>query len=101
MKSRSHLWISGPNPVMHNYYKKWQQQRNQANYRKEGWEFTFDEWITKWGDDINNRGRTKLSKTMIRPDITKPWSKQNSEIVTREAHGRHQQELHRKKKCEQ
>lgn len=101
MKSRPHLWMSGPDPVMHDYYKKFVQQRNQAKYRDEGWLLSFEQWMTKWGDNITNRGRAKTSMTMIRPDITQPWSMSNSEIVTRAEHGKHQQELHRKKKCEQ
>jgi hypothetical protein len=80
-------WKSGPDPQMHERYKKWQQNRNQAKYRKEEWNLSFHEWLSIWGDDIEKRGRTWDSMTMMRNDWTKPWSKDNVIIVTRQEHG--------------
>jgi len=76
-------WISGPDPTAHRYYGAFTQQRNQAKFRKEGWNMTFAEWYAIWGHNIINRGRKKSQLTMTRPNINKPWSVDNVLIITR------------------
>jgi hypothetical protein len=85
---RPQVWITGPDPVLHKYYRAWLQQRNQAQFRKEGWDFTFEDWLAAWGDNIVHRGRGRDCMSMIRPDPMHPWSKSNYEIADRMEHSR-------------
>ena len=63
--TRPHVWVSGPDPERHRRYLQWLQQRNQAQFRGEGWDFAFDDWLNLWGDQIHLRGRQKGSMTMV------------------------------------
>ena len=77
-------WISGPDPKIHAMYTPWQRCSAQANYRGEGWEMSFTEFVQLWGDDWHLRGRDGPDLCMTRTDVEKPWSKENCEIVTRQ-----------------
>lgn len=58
--------------------------RAQANYRKEGWEMTMEEYFEIWRDDLwANRGRKPESYCMVRVDPEKAWSIDNCIIVYR------------------
>jgi len=87
---RPHLWISGPDPVLHKKYRVWLQQRNQALYRSEPWHLAFDEWCEIWGEAWHNRGRERGSLCMTRRDWSGAWTPDNVIIVTREQHARTQ-----------
>lgn len=87
-KQMPHVWVSGPDPERHRRYLQWLQQKNQAQFRKEGWDFSFDDWLELWGDQIHLRGREKGSMTMVRRDYSLPWSKDNACIVDRIGHAR-------------
>jgi hypothetical protein len=91
-------WVSGPDPERHRRYLQWLQQKNQAQFRKEGWDFAFDDWLALWGDLIQYRGRQKGSMTMVRIDYDQPWSKDNARIVDRFEHAQVQQALNTKRK---
>lgn len=82
--TRPHTWIIGPDPVEHDYYNKWLQQRNQAQWRGEDWQLPFEDWRRIWGTDIVNRGRLKGQLSMIRRDYRQPWTPDNVILVTRE-----------------
>jgi hypothetical protein len=90
---RPHVWVSGPDPERHRRYLQWLQQRNQAQFRKEGWELEFDDWLDLWGTNIQYRGRKKGSMTMVRIRYDEPWSKLNARIVDRLEHSRVQREM--------
>lgn len=88
---RPHVWVTGPDPVRHKRYIAFLRQKAQANFRGEGWQFTFEEWLAVWGDQIELRGRERGSMTMVRIDYEYPWSKDNARIVDRMEHARVQQ----------
>lgn len=90
---RPHVWVSGPDPERHKRYLQWLQQKNQAQFRNEGWDFPFDDWLELWGDLIHYRGRKQGSMTMVRIDYTKPWHRDNARIVDRMEHSRVQREV--------
>ncbi len=79
-------WITGPDPIRHKQYRVWLQQRNQANFREEGWTLEFDDWLEIWGELWFQRGRNKDDYCMTRDDCEKPWSKENAIVVTRKEH---------------
>lgn len=95
---RPHVWVTGPDPVRHKLYIAFLRQKAQANFRQEGWDFEFEDWLGVWGDNIQYRGRQKGSMTMVRKDYEKPWSKDNSRIVDRKEHSRVQLEMTRLKR---
>jgi len=67
-------WKSGPDPEIHSYYPKFVQHRNQAKFRKEEYNLTFEEWMHVWGRNIINRGRSKGTMFMTRIDDTDSWN---------------------------
>lgn len=75
------IWISGPDEQEHRYHRKFVQQRNQAQWRKEKWEMSWEEWRHDvWGDEIKYRGRSDGGYYLSRIDDSKPWRKDNVEI---------------------
>ena len=87
---RPHIWKTGPDPERHRQYLTWLQQRNQAQWRDEGWDLGFDEWLGIWGDLWHLRGRTKGSYCMTRRDWSLPWTKNNVHVITRSEHAKAQ-----------
>lgn len=92
---RPQAWVSGPDPEEHKKYRTFIQQRNQAQWRGEGWTITFEQWKQIWDESgqWHNRGRERSCYCMTRQDHLEPWSEHNVEVVTREAHSRHQSAL--------
>ena len=43
-----HMWKTGPCERTHKQYVVFAQQKNQANWRNEDWQLTFQEWQTVW-----------------------------------------------------
>lgn len=82
-------WVTGPCPKTHDMYRTFIQQRNQANYRKEPWNFEFDDWKLKWWDNWDLKGRKKGQLCMSRIDATQEWHKCNVQILTREDTNNH------------
>lgn len=81
---RPHTWVTGPCPKTHKQYRVFIQQRNQANFRKEGWDLSFEDWKVFWEDGKwEKRGRTPESLSMTRIDETKGWIIDNVEVLTR------------------
>jgi len=76
--------------VEHRQYLTWLQQRNQAQWREEGWTIDFDTWKQIWTDSGQwaNRGRERGTYCMSRLDWSLPWTADNVAIITREAHAR-------------
>jgi len=83
---RPHIWLTGPDPVRHKRYFIWLQQKNQAQFREEGWDLSFDRWLEIWGDKIEKRGRTRDSYCMTRKDPFKPWTEDNVQVIERRIH---------------
>ena len=91
-KERPNSWKSGTDPLRHRQYKIWVQQRNQAQFRGEGWSISFDQWLAIWGDMWPHRGRERGCYCMSRIDWSLPWTVKNVAIITREQHARMQVE---------
>lgn len=89
-KHYPHTWVSGEDPVKHKQYYVWLQQKNQAQYRNEGWDLPFDLWTEIWGEQWHNRGRDPQSMCMTRRDNTQPWTADNVEVITRGEHFKRQ-----------
>jgi len=83
---RPQCWKSGPDPIEHKKYLNWLQQKNQAQFRKETWELSFEVWKEIWGENWHNKGRASDNFCMTRRDDQGAWSVANVEIITRKAH---------------
>jgi len=83
---RPHVWKSGPDATAHESYRAWLQCRNQANYREEGWDLTFEQWLEHWAGLWHRRGRTSQELCITRLDCSRPWSDTNVIIITRRQH---------------
>ena len=79
-------WVSGPDPLRHQQYLVWLQQRNQAQFRKEPWNLAFDDWLVLWGDLWSKRGRGRDDYCMTRQDPEAAWCKHNAVVITRRQH---------------
>ena len=72
------------NEIEHAKHWGYLRQKAQANFRKEGWDMTIEEYFDLWRDDLwVQRGRQPENLCMIREDVEKPWSKSNCLIVSR------------------
>ena len=85
---RPQVWCTGPDPVTHEKYRVWLQQKNQAQWRDEGWSIGFTDWCTLWAERWDQRGREKGCYCMTRLDWSLPWTLDNVKITTREEHAR-------------
>jgi len=66
-------------------------QRVRARQRDIEWHFKFEEWVSWWGEDIHDRGRTSDKLQMCRYNDQGPYSPANVRKATkaennREAH---------------
>jgi hypothetical protein len=80
---RSHLWISGPDPIDHAIHTAWARARAQAHFRNETWELTYEQYLHIWRPNWHLRGRAVDQLCMTRTDWTGAWCVQNVELVTR------------------
>lgn len=83
---RPHCWKVGPDELLHRKYRQFLQQKNQAQFRKEVWLLTFEEWCLIWGDLFLQRGRKPYQYCMTRQRALGPWDKDNAIILTRREH---------------
>jgi hypothetical protein len=85
---RPHVWISGPDPLRHEQYICWLKAKAQANFRKESWELTFEQYEFLWNQDGSwyQRGRGSDDLLMTRRDSSQPWNKDNCYIELRRTH---------------
>lgn len=91
MGPRPHVWVTGPDPVLHAKYRAFIQHKNQSNFRNEPWTLTFEEYCELWTDDLwPLRGRRKEQLCLTRTDWTGPWSRENVEIIDRRTHNHRQ-----------
>ena len=87
---RPQVWKAGPDPVRHEQFKVWGQQKNQANWREEGWHLSFEVWCDIWNSSgfWPNRGRERGDYCMTRRDWSLPWTPDNVAIITRTEHAK-------------
>ena len=75
-----------PDKETHAKYMPFLKAKAQANYRQEGWNMVFDEWLVLWNDKWHNRGRASTDYCLTRIDYEKPWSLNNCEVIERKEH---------------
>jgi hypothetical protein len=85
---RPQTWVTGPDPVVHEQYRAFIQQRNQARFRGEGWtdEYSFEQWQSLWQSHWHQRGRKPEDYCMTRRDPAQPWTQENSQVIPRSEH---------------
>ena len=76
-------WKSGPCPRRHAMYKAFGQQKNQANFRKETWTLTFDEYAELWNELWEQRGMGAEQYCSVRIDPRLGWETGNVTLMTR------------------
>lgn len=87
---RPQIWLTGPDPVLHKKYLTWLQQRNQAQWRDEGWHIDFEAWCALWAERWDQRGRQRGDYCMTRIDWSLPWTLDNVHVITRSEHAKAQ-----------
>lgn len=92
---RPDKWVTGPDPEEHRRYRVFIQQRNQAQWRGEGWTMSFEAWKQIWDQSGQwyNRGRQRGCYCMTRRDVREPWTVDNVYVITREQHAVKQGQL--------
>lgn len=76
-------WKSGPDVKTHEIFRAYGQQRNQANFRKEPFHLTFEEYKELWWECWELRGRGSDSLCTVRIDPRLPWEMGNVTLMTR------------------
>jgi hypothetical protein len=92
-KLRPHVWKCGPDEYKHQMYTPWMMARAQANFRKEEWNLSFEEYFDAWDNLWDQRGRLSEQLCMTRIDYFGAWEKNNIEIITRKEHCSKQREF--------
>jgi hypothetical protein len=81
---KPNMWKSGPDPLVHRKYLPFLQARSQANFRKEVWQLTWEQWLELWPDVLwEQRGRSSESLALTRIDNTQAWCMKNCRVITR------------------
>lgn len=83
---RPQCWISGPDPLLHQQYRAFIQQRNQAQWRSEFWQLEFEDWLRLWQPHWHQRGRRQCDYCMVRKDPEDSWTLDNVEVIERSEH---------------
>lgn len=74
-----------PDALRHAQHWAWLRKKAQAQYRREEWNLSIDEWFKLWDDSgqWNNRGRHEHASAMFMIDPELGWHVWNVEIVDR------------------
>lgn len=84
-KPRPHVWkVQGEIP--HQQFVAWQRMRAQANFRKEAWTLTFEEFQEIWQPYWHLRGRASRDYCLTRWDYDLPWDRDNTVCMERREH---------------
>lgn len=92
---RPESWKSGPDPVEHAKYRAYIQMKNQAQWRGETWDISFEQYKYLWGERWHQRGRERGCWCMTRLDPEQPWTPDNVHVLEREIHARAQSQAAR------
>lgn len=68
---------------LHEQHVAFLRARAQANFRKEEWQLTIEDYFKLWSEDWYERGRARDSKVLARIDFEQGWTLDNVEITTR------------------
>lgn len=93
---RPHCWkVQGEIP--HQQYLSWLQMRAQANYRKEQFMLSFEEFQTLWLGHWDQKGRGQNHYCLTREDPDGAWIRGNVVCIPRLEHLR-RQKLYKKER---
>jgi len=69
--------------------------KNQANFRKESWNITLEEWFGIWHNPMlfYNRGTASHNVVLARIDPLHPWSITNTKVMSRTGQQRYKDKL--------
>lgn len=79
-----------PGEIPHEQYRCWIQHKNQANFRKEPYEITFEQYQELWTGKWERKGRGTNDYCLTRIDSEGAWSLDNVEVLERVEHLRRQ-----------
>jgi hypothetical protein len=87
--TRPHVWkVQGEIP--HQQYCAWLQARAQANYRRECFQLTFEQFQRLWQKHWHQKGRGSDDYCLTREDPKGPWDIDNAICIPRVEHLRRQ-----------
>lgn len=87
--TRPHVWkVKGEIP--HQQHLAWLQMRAQANFRKEKFELTFEQFQELWKDHWHQKGRGTNDYCLTRDDPDGDWTIDNVRCLPRIDHLRRQ-----------
>lgn len=87
LPQRPHQWRSGPDPALRPVFRAFVQCRNQAQWRGEDWELSWEQWRDIWHGWWHLRGRGSDSVCITRKNCDLPWQASNVILITRHQHG--------------
>ena len=94
---RPHVWkVQGA--LNHEQYLSWLQMKAQANYRKELFELTFEDFQKLWKDRWDMKGRGSDDYCLTRKDPEGDWTLKNTLCILRVEHLRRQKLYKQEKK---
>lgn len=70
-------------PLLRSQHFAYNKIKAQAQFRKEEWALTLDDFFSLWQDRWHLRGRSGDNLVMTRIDTDFPWCRANVEIITR------------------
>lgn len=80
-------WCTGPDPVRHDKYYAYLKHKSQANYRKEPYSLSWEQFEQFWPDHLwMQRGRQGHNLCLRMIDPEQGWEIKNCEVVTRKEH---------------
>jgi hypothetical protein len=75
-----------PGEIPHKQYLAWLQMKAQANYRKEIFQLTFEDFQQLWDAKWAFKGRGINNYCLSRKDPRTPWTITNVECIPRKQH---------------
>ena len=75
-----------PGEIPHQQYLAFLQMRAQANYRKETFNLTFEDFQQLWLGKWDQKGRSNTSYCLTRIDPNGSWDRSNTQCILRVEH---------------
>lgn len=76
-------WCTGTCAITHDKYYAWLKHRSQANYRKEHYELTWEDWQELWTPEKwEKRGRGSKDLCLRRKNLNLGWTRTNCVVLT-------------------
>lgn len=77
-------WKTGPDPIKREKYYAFLKHRSQAQYRKEQYDLTWEQWQALWiNGSWDQRGKTSDSLCLARLNNQGAWCWSNVRVMTR------------------